>query len=951
MEPKPIQKLEQEVVNRIAAGEVIQRPANALKELIENSLDAKATNIQITVKQGGLKLLQIQDNGTGIRKEDFEIVCERFTTSKIREFKDLHKISTYGFRGEALASISHIAHLQITSKTAKDICAYQAEYCDSKLKEPAKPIAGNRGTIITVEDLFYNMNVRRNALRSGTEEYQKISDVVSKYAIHNATVGFALKKHSGSNDLRTPENSNHKENIRLIYGSCIARELIEFEVEDSNLQFKCTGYITNVNYSTKKFQFLLFINHRLVDSQSLKKSIDSVYQTYLPKNSHPFVYLSLQLDPNNVDVNIHPTKHEVHFLNESQIIEIITNDLERKLLGSNSSRAFYTQSKLPNLQFDTREMLVSNEASKKQSEQPKFMVRTDANIQKLDKFFSIKDKSELNELQEQTHSKPTANMSLTEEEFQKHHEEFLKGQDNFEDKCADKSFELSKDVPIGTDDAALNSCREKHAKMSTDNIDVVQPAQSKAENNGRKEKLDIHNTMIEQNKIMTKDEIGASQEAKKCEKPLNKHLIRKITRVETKLTSILQLRKAIEENCHRGLRETFAQHVFVGSINPKQALIQFNSQLLLCNTKLILEELFYQFILYNFQNFDCYRFDHSKPIKELALSGLDMPDVGWTEEDGPKEELAARISEILIEKGPMLNEYFSIDIDSKGVLKSLPILLDHYVPDPLSLSVYLIRLSTEVNWESEMECFESFSRETALFYSNVSSDTNDKGETWKWITEYVLYPSIKEFFIPPKSFAENGAILEIANLSNLYKLISKLTSFNSSKQSRLLTRIESAIEKGNFSYYYVWRHGPIILNLTSLLGDADLYISDTNMYPTYIPDTYALHSATCGEEIIEIPESLPSPLSVGIYGYADSSFFVLDVYENPNVPYSYKHWVTIEQDNGHYDTLKEGNENNDNINNKNAEILKKNSKKKRSKTNSNIPSIFSVLEVLQMIFL
>mmetsp|Transcript_22979 Transcript_22979/g.39449 ORF Transcript_22979/g.39449 Transcript_22979/m.39449 type:complete len:830 (+) Transcript_22979:3-2492(+) len=353
--PKCIRRLEEVVVNRIAAGEVIHRPVSALKEMLENSLDAGSTMISVSCKGGGIKMLQIQDNGHGIRKEDLPIVCERFTTSKLTKYEDLRQIATFGFRGEALASISHVAHVTIVSTTSNQPCAFRAHYSDGKMvaQKPGetsdpKACAGVRGTIITVEDLFYNVVTRRKALKSPTEEYQKILDVASKYAIQYAGVGITCKKHGESSaDVHTVPNASRLDNIRTIYGAPVARELLAFEHKKDSLKFSSEGFVSNANYSLKKAVFILFINNRLVDCGSLKKAVELVYSAYLPKQTHPFIFLSICMAPQNVDVNVHPTKSEVRFLHEDEIIESIQKALEAKLVGANSSRTFYTQSLLP----------------------------------------------------------------------------------------------------------------------------------------------------------------------------------------------------------------------------------------------------------------------------------------------------------------------------------------------------------------------------------------------------------------------------------------------------------------------------------------------------------------------------------------------------------------------------------------------------------------------------
>ncbi|XP_047512164.1 DNA mismatch repair protein Mlh1 isoform X2 [Pieris napi] len=676
-EPGVIRKLDEDVVNRIAAGEIVQRPANALKELIENSLDAKATNIVITVKAGGLKYLQIQDNGTGIRFEDLNIVCERFTTSKLREYEDLQVIETYGFRGEALASISHIAHLTILTKTDGSKCAYKASYEDGKLKGLPKPCAGNNGTQITVEDLFYNVLARKRALRSPNEEYTHIMEVVGGYAIHNSHVGFTLKKFGENIDIKTPINSSAVENVRIIHGNSIARELLEIELKDETLKMSVHGFITNVNYSNKKGSLLLFINHRLVDCVSIRKALDAVYSTYLPKNAHSFVYLSIELDPRTVDVNVHPTKHEVQFLYEEQVVERIKCCVESKLISCNSSRVMYTQARLPGATAVEEIVKKTTDGAKVYA---KDLVRVNSDTQKIDKFFQIAVKN-----------------------------------DDCQNEIKNIHKEMESDVETRENDKERTDIRNE--------TEVIIPEENS--------ELDIENSpKVERSRWK---DININQANLSYIDPKESFKTRqfKYERVETKLTSVKQLRVVVEDRVSRNLREILANLIFIACIDCHKSLIQHSTKLYLCDTTRISEELFYETILYDFQNFGLIKMSNPLPLEELFVLGLNTNEKECKDEDG-------------------------------------------HTPFMGALPIYLVRLVTEVNWDSEKECFDTLSRQTAIFYSQPNPDDNEnvlKTEFWK--QEHIIFPAIRRYFLPPTSFVDSGAILQIASLSDLYKVFER----------------------------------------------------------------------------------------------------------------------------------------------------------------------------------
>jgi DNA mismatch repair protein MutL len=332
---RPIMALPQSVINRIAAGEVVQRPSSALKELLENSIDAGATAIQVTCAGGGFELLQVSDNGSGIRRSDLALLCERFATSKLTSFDDLASIQTFGFRGEALASISHVGKVQVTTFHKNDPTASTTEYLDGKIVFGPTPCAGVQGTTLRVTDLFYNSPVRKLTLTKPGEEYARIVDVVSKYALAFPHVAFSCKKEGSSrSDCLFQRNSSTLQNIRTLFGSSLASKLHPIEFESSSatssssrttttLPIRISGYCSDVTLQNKKSIFVLFINNRLVDSSAIRRAVDQAYLPVLVSGNRPFTLVLLQVPPSEVDVNVHPTKHEVFLLQEDFITQKI----------------------------------------------------------------------------------------------------------------------------------------------------------------------------------------------------------------------------------------------------------------------------------------------------------------------------------------------------------------------------------------------------------------------------------------------------------------------------------------------------------------------------------------------------------------------------------------------------------------------------------------------------
>ncbi|XP_019429395.1 PREDICTED: DNA mismatch repair protein MLH1-like [Lupinus angustifolius] len=345
--PPKIHRLSHSVVKRITAGDVIQHPLSAVKELIENSLDAHSTNINVIIQDGGFKLIQVNDNGHGVRYEDLAIMCGRHTTSKLLKFEELMRLKTMGFRGEALSSISHLGDVTVTTITQGSVHGYRVSYKDGAMEHEPKPCAAVKGTQVTVENLFCNMAASKKALQNSHGDYKKIVDLVSRFALHHTNVSFSCRKYNANRpDVHTSVTSSRLDVIRSFYGIAVAGCLKEINVADSNPSpavFEMQGFMSNATYAAKKMIMILFINDRLVEWSALQRAIEVVYTKKLHWASKPFVYISIVLPPGQIDVNMHATKKEVSILNQEAMMEQIMSMVESRLRSSKEAQALEEQ--------------------------------------------------------------------------------------------------------------------------------------------------------------------------------------------------------------------------------------------------------------------------------------------------------------------------------------------------------------------------------------------------------------------------------------------------------------------------------------------------------------------------------------------------------------------------------------------------------------------------------
>ncbi|KAH0789576.1 MLH1-like protein 1 [Histomonas meleagridis] len=733
-ESPKILKLDDDVIQRIAAGEVIHQPLNVVKELLENAIDAGSDSITIKVQNGGYTLISVADNGCGIRESELPLACRRHTTSKLRDFSDLSKIQTFGFRGEALFSMTCCSHLSIITKTENSETGFIAHYLDGELSEPIEQIHATDGTVIEVRDLFYNNSIRLNSHPKNSVEVKKIAQMIRCYAIVYPYIAFGFSS-NGKELVKTYGNSTFENVIRNLY--CIEDEGAFFSVSfgiDSKVDVE--AFLSHPGNARAPNTSAIFINGRLVSCKQIKRGLELVYNDVLAKGLHGFFFIVLNLPSNEVDVNIHPSKKEVRFLNEKEIVDSICKRVKEELESRSNVREV--------------EMLNTQRRSQKYSSQQ--IPKGQKSILDFQEDAEINNNH--NEIQDQN----------IENYHENTNESFIKNDNESYEHNNGNDFNITMHSPIQNDyenanissnESPLSSMPPSPNKTEPNNEDFIEDdeAETKSEEiipkvmySQSPKKAKSQKSTITKSSLFSdlkyepiKPKIPLDPHTQTIEQVLTggaKTVIQRAFRT-VQLSSVKNLREKVSLDFDEGLKRFFHDSTFTGFIGLRILLLQSGKSLYMINLYALLKDFFYQQFLNMFANLPQYRFNPPIPILEtlqIITSG--------NEND---EELVKQLET----RAPLLSDYFSISIH-EGKLYSLPLALNGYVPSYNALPLFLYQLSTNVNWDEEEECYIGILDALSSLYSVTSFDEKEK-ETLESLQHQIMtiiYPNMKKNYNP-----------------------------------------------------------------------------------------------------------------------------------------------------------------------------------------------------------
>jgi DNA mismatch repair protein MLH1 len=733
---------------------------------------------------------------------------------------------------------------------------------DSKLVEDPTACAGVTGTTITAEDLFYNVATRRKALKSASDEHQRIVDLITRYALHNSGVAFTLRK-AGENvpAVQTMSGATVVDNVRALYGAAIGRELISGTLKDDALKFEADFHVTGPNHQAKRMTMVLFVNNRLVSSQALKRALDAVYQAYLPSGTHPFALIRLKVDTESVDVNVHPTKEEVHILNEAAVIAALQKAVDQRLAAQNASRTFTTtQTLLPGARpvasnnvtpakrkedavvssssstvigLGAFQDAASGTAMQARGVRPDQMVRNDPSMQTLDTLFAKRRSIEPRAVAASTPvaaAQPIDIDDPIEEDvegeappvidvppFVEAPEEATMLED---DVGASQIAPLDDAVDADAADTAAVAPESPHVHVSPPSSPLPLPREAAATTTARPIVVATTTTAAATTTTVTparqsilsllrttsvptppstqqSQSVGSTSTSKRA--PTTAATPSSARRYTTsRLTSIQNLLDDVTAQTNEGLLNVTRGATLVGSLNQRLQLWQHQTQLFVVDVCSVTNELFYQLVLQRFAQFARMRLTAGavplKPLMVCALTESKFGRAAYVESDGSHEEVGAKLAQCLIDRRDMLSEYFALDIDEHAALASLPVVLEHYVPDLDLIPLLLLRLASSVDWMSEQECFRTAARELADFYCLQPTDDGESGE---WLDEpapgasaavveafaaqakrreameHVLFPAVKRHLKPSARMVSDGTFVNVASLDKLYKVFER----------------------------------------------------------------------------------------------------------------------------------------------------------------------------------